>query len=264
MYEIFLKTHLILALAIVFILWFHISLTSRSTAIILGVASGIWPIQQIFWAIRICYRNLGSQSSKATISTPHLGHDPSSQAMDITLTLRRPWQIKPGQYVYLTLPNISRHHGGFLQAHPYIVAWTEGSDISLIVQRQSGFSNDIFAATHRKTSVLVDGPYGQTQQFTNYDKVLFIASGIGIAAHLLAIRELLIAHENRSARVRRITLLWFLETAGKLWNYKHWLPALIHPRQIKKNGQNAFFCASLTQIDDRSLLWLSTLSLIHI
>jgi predicted ferric reductase len=152
MYEIFLKTHLLLAVAIVVILWFHIPLSSRFNVIVLGV--------------------------------------------------------------YLTLPNISRHHGGFLQAHPYAIAWMEGSDISLIVQRQSGFSNDVFRATGRHTSVIVDGPYGQPQQFMCYDKVLFIASGIGVAAHLLAIRDLLEAHENRSARVRRITLLWFLETMG--------------------------------------------------
>ena len=43
-----------------------------------------------------------------------------------------------------------------------------------------------------------------------------MASGIGIAAHLLAIRHLLQAHEDKTARVRRISLLWFLEQPGKL------------------------------------------------
>jgi predicted ferric reductase len=214
MYEIFLKTHLLLAVAIVVILWFHIPLSSRFNVIVLGVASGMWLIQQVFWLTRLCYRNLGSGSSMVTSFKEYSSHDPSSEGMGITLKLKRPWKVRPGQYVYLTLPNISRHHGGFLQAHPYAIAWMEGSDISLIVQRQSGFSNDVFRATGRHTSVIVDGPYGQPQQFMCYDKVLFIASGIGVAAHLLAIRDLLEAHENRSARVRRITLLWFLETMG--------------------------------------------------
>jgi predicted ferric reductase len=215
MYEIFLKSHLLFALAIVVILWFHIPLSSRFNIIVLGVASCMWFIQQVFWLTRLCYRNIGSGSSTVTSFKPYLSQDPSSEGMDITLKLKKPWKVRPGQYVYLTLPNISRHHGGFLQAHPYVIAWLEGSDISLIVQRRSGFSDDIFRATHRHTSIIVDGPYGQPQQFMYYDKVLFIASGIGIAAHLLAIRDLLEAHENRSARVRRITLLWFLETAGQ-------------------------------------------------
>jgi hypothetical protein len=43
-----------------------------------------------------------------------------------------------------------------------------------------------------------------------------MASGIGIVAYLPAIKGLLEAHENQSARVRRITLPWLLETLGKI------------------------------------------------
>lgn len=42
-----------------------------------------------------------------------------------------------------------------------------------------------------------------------YDKVLFIANGISIATHLLSIWRLLVAHDEQTARIRRLSLIWF-------------------------------------------------------
>ena len=66
-----------------------------------------------------------------------------------------------------------------------------------------------------QSSAIVDGPYGQMQSLDKFDKVLFVASGVRIAAHLLSAKHLLEAHEDRSARVRRLSLVWFLETSGE-------------------------------------------------
>ena len=44
-----------------------------------------------------------------------------------------------------------------------------------------------------------------------YDKVLFIANGIDIATHLLSIRHLLIAHDEQTVRIRRLSLGYVLE-----------------------------------------------------
>ncbi|OCL03054.1 hypothetical protein AOQ84DRAFT_303531, partial [Glonium stellatum] len=87
--------------------------------------------------------------------------------------------------------------------------------IVLLIQQCKGFSNTLTTAQGR-SSAIVDGPYGGTQTLDRFDKVLFIASGIGITAHLLSIKYLLQAHDDQSARVRRLTLVWFLETTGIL------------------------------------------------
>lgn len=151
----------------------------------------------------------------------HSSANRAAEATEVTLTLKKPWNVRPGQYVYLTLPSLRRHHGGFVQAHPYVIAWHDESEITLLIQRHGGFSNDLFDTHTTPNSIIVDGPYGHDQPLLDYDKVLFIASGIGVSAHLLAIRALLKAHDDQSARVRRVTLLWFLETAGMFSRCHH-------------------------------------------
>ena len=64
------------------------------------------------------------------------------------------------------------------------------------------------------TRIRVDGPYGSVESLEQFDKVFFVASGIGLAAHLLAIRHLIQTHNDKTSRVRRLSLLWFLETEG--------------------------------------------------
>jgi predicted ferric reductase len=215
MYEIFLKTHLLFALATIVLLWLHVPLKYRLSTICLTIASAIWIFQESFWLGRLGYRNLRTYSSRTMSLVKYPSADGCIEAIELTLSLKRPWKVRPGEYVYLTMPRLSRRNGGFAQAHPYIIAWTEGADVTLLIERRSGFSNSLFTTPNvASAAVILDGPYGHAQIFSEYDKVLFIASGIGISAHLLAIRELLEAHENQSARVRRITLIWFLETAG--------------------------------------------------
>ncbi|KAF2194711.1 hypothetical protein K469DRAFT_706201 [Zopfia rhizophila CBS 207.26] len=216
MYEIFLKTHLVFSLALAVTLWIHVSFANTRAVVCLGVGSALWLMHHVAWLIRLIYRNTGPGCSK-DITFNRLSNEASSaQAMTVNITLRRPWNISPGQYVYLTLPGITRHRAGFIQSHPYVIAWADGSDITLLIQRCDGFSDTLFTTNLQKQpSVIVDGPYGQIQPLDAYDKVLFIASGIGIAAHLLSIRHLLEAHQKQSARVRRLSLVWFIETSDQ-------------------------------------------------
>jgi predicted ferric reductase len=214
-YEIFIKTHLLFALALVGVLWFHIPLENKQASICLGVSIGLWLLQEFVRLTRLSYRNFGSGfSPKAITLSAYPSPSTSPQGMSVTLTLKKPWRVLPGQYVCITLPGLSLRYGSFAQSHPYTIAWSDGVDITLLVQKGSGFSNSIFSSSRSISSVIIDGPYGYTQEFKCYDKVLFIASGIGIVSHLLEIKALIEAHEDKSARVRRITLIWFLETYG--------------------------------------------------
>ncbi|GAB1729809.1 hypothetical protein NU195Hw_Modified_187t1 [Hortaea werneckii] len=97
-----------------------------------------------------------------------------------------------------------------------MIAWTDeilgqkSSDFQLLIQCRNGFS-DRLRLCRQPSTVIVDGPYGKETPLKDFDKILFIAAGGGIAAHLLAIRQLLQAHEDRTARCRRLSLLWVLE-----------------------------------------------------
>ena len=62
----------------------------------------------------------------------------------------------------------------------------------------------------------IDGPYGIPRNLGDFGDVLIFANGIGIAAQVPYIKELLRdVHESR-VRTRRITLVWQLEKESKL------------------------------------------------
>ncbi|KAF2028956.1 hypothetical protein EK21DRAFT_90173 [Setomelanomma holmii] len=214
-FEIFLKSHIISALGLIGLLWFHIPLRYHLSTICLGIASGLWMVQEIYWIACLGVQNIGSRSPRICDAVIYAGPNGSAEAMSLTVCLKGSPTITSGQFLYLTIPGLSRHHAGFAQAHPYAIAWAENSEVTMFIQRRNGFSNDLFNVPNIGASAIIaDGPYGSPQQLHTYDKVLFIASGIGIAAHLVAIKRLLEAHEDRSAQARRVTLIWFLETSG--------------------------------------------------
>lgn len=101
------------------------------------------------------------------------------RACHLTITLRRPWRVMPGQYVYVTLPEAARHRLGRLQAYPYMVAWAEsdehGADktLVLLVERRHGFSSNILASG-RSLKAIVDGPYRVGRSLDRFDKVLLL------------------------------------------------------------------------------------------
>jgi predicted ferric reductase len=183
------------------------------------VASSLWVLQKVLWAGFILYRNLGSgPSCQASIVHYPQGGKDSENAVQLRVTVKRPWKVLPGQFVYITIP----HGFGLIQAHPYMIAWVLDNETSLeqtivlLVRTEQGFSSRLRLCSEA-TRVILDGPYGGAQyhRLSQYDKVLFMANGIGITSHLLSIRYLLMAHDDRTARVRRLSLVWFLETKGK-------------------------------------------------
>jgi len=215
MFEIFVKAHLLFALALAGILWFHVPLTNNRFFVCLGIASALWATQHVMWLCRLIYRN--SAGSDGTITLLRYRNSiGSTQCMKVTIRAKRPWNVQPGQYAYVTVPSIAKRRAAFIQTHPYVIAWVDkaNSEITLLIQRNKGFSSDFLDCSHTDPSVIVDGPYGHARSLDSYDTVLFLCSGIGIAAHLLSIKHLLEAHENKSARVRRLSLVWFLETLG--------------------------------------------------
>jgi hypothetical protein len=95
-----------------------------------------------------------------------------------------------------------------LESHPFMIAWVSDNEnghattIMLLVQRYKWFTCRL-QIVKTDTSALMDGPYGdlEAKLFTNYDKVLLMSNGIGIAAYLYTARCLLLAHDWQTARV---------------------------------------------------------------
>lgn len=243
-YELFLKSHHLLSLAMVALLWFHIHIGHNLSTICLGVTSGLWILQLTAWSLQYWLRNyIPASSLEEECRVIYYSNNDTLRLTIavVDIPLRRPWYIQDGQHIYLTIPVKNKLRYSF-QSHPYLIAWasedftkdfnpekpfdarhemtrTSSSKIQVLIGCREGFSREIQQkGVDYKTPFSIDGFYGRGPCLDGFDKVLFIAGGVGIAAHLLAIRHLLISHEKQTARVRRLSLLWHVHSQGKFDN----------------------------------------------
>ena len=221
MYELFLTSHSLSSFALLTMLWLHVGVRRSFSLVCLSVATGFLLCQKILWISLLLYRNAGSGPLCQATVTRFGRASGEDEVLQVHVVLKRPWHIQPGQFLYLSLPHYGYFGSGFLESHPYMIAWfTDDQEastrtVTLLIRCSRGFSSRLRLANSPSYAV-VDGPYGDgaLQNLNSYDRVLFMANGIGIANHLLAIRHLLLAHDEQTARIRRLTLIWFLETKG--------------------------------------------------
>ena len=210
-YELFLKSHQALAIALLALLWLHSFNRSSPGFVAVVVATSLWLSHTTIWLCHFIWRNFGHGSN-------HLSVEDLGGASRITISLNRSMRVEPGQYVYLTLPRLATRTYGMFQAHPYYIIATEAEDngsrarqVHCLVAKRAGFSREISRVNDLK--VWIDGPYGK-QDFGEFDKVIFFACGVGITAYLFSIRRLLRQRQRRISRIQRILLVWFLTTSG--------------------------------------------------
>jgi hypothetical protein len=213
-------------------------------------------MQKISWLMFFLYRNIGSGSNSASI-TRFQQLSPGAEVVQVRIDVKRPWVVAPGEYIYITLPRLRTFGLSILESHPFMLAWPQCDvngklkSIVLLVQLGQGLTRRL-ALSGPTTPVLVDGPYGgtETRMLANYDKILLVSSGIGLSAHLSIARHLLLAHDCQTARVRRLTLVWLLETQGIC---PPSLEAFSHMSTEQMEWAEEFLCA-LDDIDSRHIL----------
>ncbi|OAG44624.1 hypothetical protein AYO21_01114 [Fonsecaea monophora] len=111
-YEFFLHSHILLVAMTFGGLWVHLEGLPQQrflmAAIIIWVGCRLW---------RLCtliYRSCGRGGTYATIEPLPRG------SVRVSVTCVRPWKVRPGQTLYLSIPSI-----GWLTLHPFSVAWAE-------------------------------------------------------------------------------------------------------------------------------------------
>jgi predicted ferric reductase len=221
LYEFFLQVHAIASIALLVFLWLHIRGLNTYVLVCLSTAAFLFVLQKILWTIHCLYRNIGSGPRCQASVTRYSSDNHNEEVYQVRVDIKRPWNVVPGQFVYLSLPRARSLGLGLFESHPFMVVWAienEGGQLKsivLLVRSCRGFTRRLRLA-QAKTTAIIDGPYGGTEahELANYDKILLMSSGVGIAAHLHMTRYLLLAHNRQTARVRRLTVLWFLETSG--------------------------------------------------
>ncbi len=218
-YELFPRSHQALAFTCAYALWRHLSSKSLLVRICLYVSAGMFGLTSFLQLCSILYRNASFQRG-----FPRARVTKMSGGIKVTVIVPSRLQIKPGQYINLWIPSIS--FWSFLQSHPFVVAsCTDGEQMTLelligpqkgltskFLRNSTNVSDSAFADLRR---ALFNGPHGLSAPLAEFQTVLLVASGLGIATQLPYLRHLIRGYNDFQVRTRRIHLVWQLESLGK-------------------------------------------------
>ncbi|CAK7237495.1 hypothetical protein SBRCBS47491_009996, partial [Sporothrix bragantina] len=230
LHELFLILHFVLYVAATASVFVHSRVTTASAypAICLLVAISLLSATSALRVGLVLYRSVPYKQrppNRASVRTVAFktrnGADiVLSDVVHVHVELARPWRLQAGQYANLWIPGVSPT--SFAQLHPFYVAWwyrKEDKDYAMfIVQTKRGFTRSL--AAHRDDTepmlAAVEGPYGKQLHLDDYGTVLLMATGIGIAAQLPYVSQLLEGYHNCEVRTKKIALYWQVDRDGHI------------------------------------------------
>ncbi|KAJ5927149.1 hypothetical protein N7516_008922 [Penicillium verrucosum] len=159
----------------------------------------------------------------------------------MTLSLPRPWTVRAGERISLGIPYVGIFY--LFQSHPFTITWWESDSkgravsISVLFRPRSGFTRKAIEriVPEQECGAWIDGPFGPSSVHTigwsgtvgDYGHVFMVATGIGIAAQLPYLKELLDGHDNAQVRTQKISLVWQVDREGDWESARDWLQSLV-------------------------------------
>jgi len=213
-YEVFARSHFILTYAVLVSIWFHVPSGAVITTprLYLLIAACLQAAVSTLRFGQMIYRNI--PLNEAVIES-HV------DAVTIRIKISRPWKYRAGQYIWLCMPEVSLT--SLVQLHPFMISgWysenendKEVDKIVLLAQERKGFTSNLHRIKNCKRKAIIDGPYGNELHLESYDTVLLFATGIGIAAQLPYVKQLLDGYQRSEVKTPRIALFWEIESECK-------------------------------------------------
>ncbi|GJN79677.1 hypothetical protein PLIIFM63780_003195 [Purpureocillium lilacinum] len=226
-YEMFLILHIVLSIVVLLTMLGHVSIfKNHEFDGLFWVPVYIWVLDRLIRVIRIILFHPRSWAADCLAT-----YNPSSNIVRLVVPVNKSaYKVKPGTFFYLMILDDSRPW----ESHPFTVAYvsSEYSAKSLSEQAPLLDSNDDLAqggeddlpqpskpcmtflirpydsqtrrlqelaaselSSPAPLRVMVDGPYGHSQAFAEYDHVLFIVGGSGVVTALSYLRSLTHAHK---------------------------------------------------------------------
>ena len=231
-FEFFLWSHTGLALlSVASSIWLLLPVPLTWNLLFPIMAPSLWSFNLVVGIIRIVRYNIrnGEWGQKADVSALMGG------GIKVVLDLKRPLDIRPGQYGYLYSSELGR-----FQTHPFMITWWDplseahasasaasassldeaacpkAAKLYFLIESQDGLTSRL-ASRRSLQSVYFNGPYGQTLHLDDHENVILVAQGIGIAGvlghalHLTRRRFHMNAAYRRGLATRRVDIFWLLE-----------------------------------------------------
>ncbi|PGG99139.1 hypothetical protein AJ80_09403 [Polytolypa hystricis UAMH7299] len=227
-YEFFIKLHYALGFFAVYAVWRHVR--ARKTFSHVYIFAGIVCFACTFMLhmIKLIGRNFGPGRCFARASFVA-----RNDAVEIVLSSIKPFRFRPGQFIYLRILTMNKF--SILQSHPFAITWCSETQrghadtISLLATDRGDFTHMLVdhAATKKSCLACVDGPYGDTIDLSPYGSVVMFATGIGIAAQIPFIKEIVESRLRWESPTRRLSVVWEVDHQGQLDWVFNWMQELL-------------------------------------
>ncbi|MCJ1308566.1 hypothetical protein MMC25_002219 [Agyrium rufum] len=261
-YETFLHLHQFLAFIALLGIFYHAKIGPLPQMPYVIAIIIIWSNERFWRWARIIYRNVSLTRGCTTVTVEALPGD----ACRVTFDLKRPWQHRPGCHVYVYLPTISfwQSHPFSIawsetRTTPYLILEKSEStlstattilpsstkdlatlsrtqtttSVSLVISKRTGMTAALFnranAAPKRtlRLTGFLEGPYGGLESLHSYGTVLLFAGGVGITHQIGQVRDLLAAHANHTAAIRKIVLIWTIRSVEQMEWVRPWMDEIL-------------------------------------
>ncbi|KAI1200472.1 ferric reductase like transmembrane component-domain-containing protein [Nemania serpens] len=242
-YETFKIMHILLAVAAVVGLWYHLNMKGLDQLKWLIAVVPLWVGDRFLRFARLAYHNVGKGGTRTLVEAL------PGNAVRVTVTMARPWEFRPGQHAYLYMPTIS-----FWQSHPFTVAWSEEAEnqnadklamnrqdilamrktsMSFVIRARTGMTSALYdrAAANPDgrliTRCLVEGPYGGEHMMDSYGTVMLFAGGVGITHAVPHVRHLVAGFANGTVATRKVILVWIIQSPEHLEWIRPWMTQIL-------------------------------------
>jgi predicted ferric reductase len=226
-YNLFYRMHIPMWIAYLGLIFIHVTERHGSWPYLYATA-GVWGVS-IFGRFFIKWQTVRNLVRKNTGVKPLNGFParmtPMSGGMT-KLSILVPGGVrwKTGQHVWLRVPHLS-----WLQNHPYTIANVPrdsepsetSHEMSFLIRAQRGLTLDLSKSANdecnvdRTVPIHVDGPYGGIPEnvTADYDTVVLVAGGSGVAACIPWIQHIVAAQRAGAISVRDVRMLWTVRQA---------------------------------------------------
>lgn len=208
--------------------WQHIPAHNGPPKLYVYIALGTLGLTTCLELVTLFYRNglFSGRGAPRALVSPAIWKSQESDntaiAAHIRVVLPRPVKVEPGQYINLWIPSVGLW--SWTQTHPFTVtSWSRGEQdsIELLVQPRRGMTSNLlrYATVAPDSSVsflaFFTGPHGTSEDVSQYETALMIASGFGIAATLPYLKKMIYGYNTCTLQVRRLHLVWQIESIGE-------------------------------------------------
>ena len=181
-YEIFLITHIILAIIFLVGCWYHVVLLEGGHMEWLYASIALWSFDRFIHLSRMAVLNLSWSKSRVarTGKVEIIGTD----AIKTRINVGYNFSFHPGQYLYVYFPRFN-----FWESHPFTIAEYEVVNgqpiVTLLFRTHAGVTKKLqkyLANGPKEMYCLLEGPYGHYCPVDKYDNVLLLAGRVGVTA----------------------------------------------------------------------------------